>query len=102
MKTLDDIRNDLKEIRYYYSRKTMFDRMGTIVESDVVKTVNHYNSVIRSAPAMLYDIYMSVYIFNNTQEAVADDWDMSFSYVHKVHEKLLQFLQANIKGGSNI
>ena len=41
MKTLDDIRNDLKEIRYYYSRKTMFDRMGAIVESDVVKTVNH-------------------------------------------------------------
>ena len=102
MKTLDDIRNDLKEIRYYYSRKTMFDRMVDVVNIAYVKTQNPVQSLNRAAQASLYDIYMSVYIFNITQEAVADDWDMSFSYVHKVHEKLLQFLQANIKGGSNI
>lgn len=99
MKPITMIRRDLKEIRYYYARKEMFDRMEAIVANDIVKKVKSYNLVISKAPVMLYDLYMSIYVFNNTQAAVADDWDVSFSYIRKLHEEMLGYIQMKLSEG---
>lgn len=96
MKPLNNIRNDLREIRYYYSKKDMFDRMRKIVASDVIDKAENYNTVIKSAPVLLYDLYMSLYVMNNTQQAVADDWDKSFCYIRSLHEKLLLYMQTHL------
>lgn len=94
--TLQQIRSDLKEIRYYYAHKDTFERMKTVAESCVVKISQRYNDAIKSAPVILYDLYMTIYVLNNTQESVADDWDKSFSYVRKLHDKLLQYFQSQL------
>ena len=53
MISLDKIREDLKDIRYYYARKKIFDSVsGDIGLSKVRDTVNLYN---RTMPGILYE-----------------------------------------------
>ena len=54
---LEEIREDLKEVRYYYTRKQAFDEAGRAVGvSKVVEKVRRYNEMVRSASPLLYDI----------------------------------------------
>ena len=42
--TIKEIRSDLQEIRYYYSRKEMFDKAAeSIVKNSVIEKVMKYN-----------------------------------------------------------
>lgn len=98
MKTLTEIRNDLKEIRYYYTRKADFDEsLKYIGTSALIDTVNLYNNQIRFAPAKLIDIYLSLYIHNHTQESLSAKFGCSTEYVQRLHKKLLLYLQENLK-----
>ena len=59
MVPLDKIRSDLKEIRYYYSRKAMFDECKNIViGSSIMEKVRRYNQAGKTAPPRLYDMYI--------------------------------------------
>ena len=63
MVPLDKIRSDLKEIRYYYSRKAMFDECKNIViGSSIMEKVRRYNEAVKTAPPRLYDMYMMLYV----------------------------------------
>lgn len=92
------IRNELKEIRYYYSHKEMFDKaaveVGTITVAGKIKK---YNEAIRHAPPRLYEIYVSLYINNNTFESLAEKINFSYDYIQKLNRKLVKFFQENIK-----
>ena len=71
MISISQIRQDLRDIRYYYSKQKMFDGLANSVgQNDVVEKAMRYNEVVRKAPIKLYDIYISLYINNNTQEAL--------------------------------
>ena len=55
MLTMDKIREDLRAIRCYYTRKELFDEAyRTVGANAVVKTVQKYNAVMCEAPAQLY------------------------------------------------
>ena len=74
MLTLQQIRDDLKDIRYYYSRKEAFEQGFRVVGSnDIVGKAKRYNTVMQSAPTRLYDIYVGLYARNLTQEALSVD-----------------------------
>ena len=103
MKTLTEIRNDLKEIRYYYTRKNDIDNSFRFTgTSALLDVVNLYNNQIRFAPLRLYDIYSSLYIENHTQESLAVKFGCSTENIQKSHKKLLEYLQKNIKDKENI
>ena len=85
MKAFNEIRKDLKEIRYYYTRQEVIDRMSSFVENDIIQSVKSYSDVMKKAPMLLYE------------EALAADWDKSLMYIRKVHVKLLNYLQENLK-----
>lgn len=54
---LNQIREDLKNIRYYFSRKSTFEKVSASVgENDIAIILEKYNEVVRSAPPRLYDI----------------------------------------------
>jgi acyl-CoA reductase-like NAD-dependent aldehyde dehydrogenase len=93
--TLTMIREDLKEIRYYYTRKETFDKahkeMPTMPISILAK-VNKYNEIAATASARLYDLYLSLYTRNFTQEGLADEIDKGRTFVQRANEKLVLFL----------
>lgn len=95
--TIPEIRKELKEVRYYYSRKPIFDRaMREVSNQSILELVKKYNSAVSTAPPKLYDIYISLYVNNNTQEALSEELDYSPDYVHKLNNKLVKFLQEQL------
>ena len=102
MLTLNQIRNDLKDIRYYYSRKDLFDKsFKDTGVNDIIETVKKYHNAIQSAPIKLYDLYSSLYMNNNTQEVLADDLSFTPEYVQKLNKKLLKFFQSKLSDCEN-
>ena len=97
MLTLTTIRNDLKDIKYYYSRKALFDKAFEYTgENDVIKKVERYNDVMRLAPPKFYDLYYSLYIMNHTQESYSDELGFTPEYIQMLNKKLLKFLQTKL------
>ena len=81
MLTTVQVRNDLKEIRYYYSMKELFDRSSkTVKPLAIVQKVERYNTAMQNAPARLYILYVSLYIDNNTQAVLAEEWQLTTDY----------------------
>lgn len=96
---MDTIRKELKEVRYYYANREMFDQAAKDVgENEIIKTVNRYNAAVQKAPVKLYALYIGLYVGNRTQEALAQDMNFSPDYIYRQHRKLLRFLQGEIKG----
>lgn len=94
MKSLSEIREDLKEIRYYYSRKKYIEEGFKVVGTNNIKEkAEHYNSAVRNAPARLYDLYINLYINGYTQEALAEELNYTAEYIRVLNKRLLLFLQ---------
>ena len=98
---LEEIREDLKVVRYYYTRKKAFDEAGRAVGvNKVVEKVRRYNEMVRSASPLLYDIYNGLYVRNLTQEGFSLELCCTPEYVQILNKRLLVFLQKEIlKGG---
>lgn len=97
MKNIETIREDLNKIRYYNSKKEWFDKMEKLTgRSEASMLADQYNKVICMAPPRLYEYFVYMYVLNNTQEALADDLNYSRTYVYKISQSLLEYLQAHI------
>lgn len=98
MMSLPKIRSDLKDIRYYYSRKEMFEKaFEETGANDIIAKVKIYNNAVKSAPPKIYDIYVSLYLKNNTQESLSAELNYTPEYVQMLNKKLLRFLQEKLK-----
>ena len=97
MLPLKMIREDLREIRYYYSRKKVFDTaVQGIAVNAVYQKVNKYNEIMKTAPPKLFDLYVSLYVNNYTQEGLAYELNYTPEYVQMLNKRLLLFLQSKI------
>ncbi len=97
MKEADAIREDLKAIRYYYSRRRVFDESAReLFANNVLEKARQYNGVMATASPKLYDLYVCLYVKNYTQEATAIEWNCTSKYVQYVHNELIQYLQTQI------
>ncbi len=93
MITAQQIRQDLMEIRYYYVHREELDKAADIIgENATVKKIMRYNQAVADAPPRLYHIYYCLYVMNNSQSALAYEWDMSADYIRQLNCKLLQHL----------
>lgn len=91
---LNKIREDLRSIRYYYSKKdkmnTLFETVGTNCITELVKK---YNEAICKAPLQLYELYVALYVESKTQAAVSEELVYGPEYVQKLNKKLLKYFQ---------
>ena len=97
MLTINQVREDLKEIRYYCSMQELFDSAANTVKPvAILNKVERYNAAIKAAPARLYILYVSLYVKNNTQAALADDWGYTREYIKEINQKLVEYLQRTL------
>ena len=102
MLSLDIIRKELKDVRYYYSRKEIFDLdISYLGANDVLEKVKKYNTAIQSAPPRLYDLYICLYIRNYTQGSLSLELGYTAEYIQMLHKKLLIFLQSYLSIASD-
>ena len=98
MKTLQEIRKDLKEIRYYYTRKNLFDEGCKIVGANyITEKSKQYAEAVKEAPPKLYDLYINLYLKGATQEGLAIEMGYTPEYIQILNKRLLLFLQAQLK-----
>ena len=92
MPTLDQIRRELKQVRYYYSRRKLLDDAFRDIARNVgIDTVDKYNKTIVTAPLRLYDLYINLYVNNHTQESLSEAWGYTPAHIGQIHKKLLLF-----------
>lgn len=95
--TIQDIKDELQEVKYYYGHKAMFDRaLSTVSKNKVLEKVARYNDLVQDAPAQLFGLYVAIYTENNTQLAVALDWGLSEGYIKNLNRKLCGYLLEKI------
>ena len=98
--TLEDVKADLRELRYYYARQRDLDGASRLVgKSKIAEKAERYNAAVRKAPVKLYDLYISLYVNNNTQLVVALDWDCTVDYIKQLCYKLRVFLKKELERG---
>ncbi len=97
MITLNEIRADLRDIKYYYARRKMFYQTSNVVGRNIImEKVELYNACVCSAPPRLYDIYVSLYLNNHTQESLSENIGYTVEYISKLNGQLIRFLQNNL------
>ena len=97
MITLNDIRKDLKEIKYYYSRKKLFDEAFESTGANVIiDKVKMYNDIATTATPKLYDLYVSLYIKNHTQDSLSVEMGYTPEYMQMLNKELLKFIQKKL------
>ncbi len=96
--TATQIREDLKNIRYFYIRKDMFEKTNfSVGKNKIADTIERYNNAICFASPRLYDVYVSLYIENNTQESLSDKLGYSLVYISKLNSQLIKFFQKQLE-----
>lgn len=97
MITIEQIKEDLNEIKYYYSRKEFFDKASTNIGiNKILEKVALYNEIICLAKPRLYDIYVSLYLQNETQSSLSDKLCYSREYIYKLNKQLVKFFHEQI------
>lgn len=88
------IRKDLKNIRYYYSRKAVFDKaVDTIGPICMVDLIEKYNKAIQHASPRLFDLYLTLYVENNTQDSTSEKWGYCIEHMSRMNAQLVKFLK---------
>lgn len=93
MITQEEIKNELKDIRFYYSKKTMFEAAFKETKgNNISELVDKYNEAMKNAPTKLYAIYICLYVHGGTQESIANEMSYTPFYIYKLNNKLIEFL----------
>lgn len=88
----------MAEIKFYYANeKEIIAAEKVTGQMRLAETVKTYNEAVSNAKGRLYMLYVSLYIHNNSQMVVADDWDCSVDYIKRLNRQLLQYLQGALK-----
>ena len=91
------IKEDLFEIRYYYSLQRIFeDNSKFVIPEQLVKKVEKYNAVIGNAPIKQYLVYMLLYAFGKSQVETAKEMKCSREHVRVNIRKLIDYLQKEL------
>ena len=97
MLSANTIREDLKNIRYFYSRKDIFEKASTSIgENTILEKIERYNKAVRSAPPRLYDLYASLYLENNTQESLSQKLGYTIEHISRLNSQLIKHLQKTL------
>lgn len=97
------IRKDLKDIRYYYSRKDIFEKASICLgENAILEKIENYRKAVRSAPPKLYDLYALLYLENNTQNSASEKLSYTIEHISRVNSQLIKFLQKNLENKEDV
>ncbi|MDE6441757.1 MAG: hypothetical protein K2L12_03270 [Clostridia bacterium] len=91
--TVQEVRKDLRAIRYYYSKQKDFEKAAeTVGANRVAGIAQRYHRIVTNASPRLYEVYVQLYLRNNTQETLAFDWDCSTEYIKRLNKQLYEFI----------
>ena len=98
MKSLDEIRGDLRFIREYYRfKKNMKYPFTVLGHGNYEKMIEGYTSIASTAPKRLVQVYEELYLNDKKQKALSIEWKVTEKYIQILNKRLLVFLQARLE-----
>ena len=97
--TLNEIRQQLKAIRLYYTNKARFSAAFDALPHTVKELAEKYAAIVGTAPLDLYLVYYELYVKGLTQEATAENLNYSRSISGRKIKSSCCFCRANSMNG---
>lgn len=99
MKNLQEIREELKLVREYYSAFRSAD-IGAVVfiPQEIQERIKYYSRALKDAPKPVQRAYGGLYERGLTQKALAEEWGVTEKYVQILNKRLLLYLQSYGQG----
>lgn len=95
--TQEQVRNDLKEIKYYHSHKKILETSFSLTGQNVfVEKVNRYNELICTAPLKLHEVYVGLHIEGYSQEELAEKLGVTRVYIYQLNKELVEYFSINL------
>ena len=95
MKSIKEIRSELREVRSFNSFWAMFGSKDVLPEQ-ARELVDKYEDALSTAPARLQVYYQLYYCKALKQEAISKSWGFSLSYMKMLSLELCEYLQSKI------
>ena len=94
MKSIEEIRNDLRGIQHYYRNKDTFDSsIALLGKPSFYDTMEKYEKYIVNAPKRLQDVYNELYRQGKAQKNVAIEWHVTEKYIQILNKRLILYFQ---------
>ena len=94
MKTLQEIREELKMIReYHFALSSAGNGAEILVPSDIARLMESCSRMVKGAPKPVQRAYRGLYERGCTQKALAAEWGVTEKYVQILNKRLLLYLQ---------
>ena len=94
MKSIEEIRNDLRGIQHYYRNKDTFDSsIALLGKPSFYDTMEKYEKYIVNAPKRLQDVYECLYRQGKAQKIVAIEWHVTEKYIQILNKRLILYFQ---------
>ena len=94
MKTLQELRDELKMIReYYFALSSAANGAEILVPNDIARLMESYSRMVKGAQKPVWRAYRGMYERGCTQKALAAEWGVTEKYVQILNKRLLLFLQ---------
>lgn len=95
MKTIDEIRYDLKCVRWHYPRPNCFNSPSWYWDRDfdeLDEIQKSFENAVKAAPKLLREVYDGMYRNGKTQKEIAIERNVSEKYIQILHKRLILFL----------
>ena len=93
--TLEEIHNELKQIRFVNLMPEWKTPGKRVFVSKVMESLlEKYQKAIEVAPIQHYILFMELYVEGRTQQELSVKWGYGVSYIKKLNKKLCQYLQS--------
>lgn len=94
MKTLQEIRDELKMIReYHFALSSAGNGAEILVPNDIARLMESYSRRVKDAPKPVQRVYFGLYERGRTQKVLAAEWGVTEKYVQILNKRLLLYLQ---------
>ena len=92
--TTEQIKQELKDVRYYYTMKHVFDRnIKEIYPKKIMKVIQKYVLAMEEiSNSKLYILFTELYVNNTTQIELAYAWGVTRDYIKQINKELIGYL----------
>lgn len=103
MKTLQEIRDELKMIReYHFALSLAGNGAEILVSNDIKRLMESYSRMVKDAPNPVQRAYQGLYEIGCTQKELAAEWGVTEKYVQILNKRLLLYLQRRLEGVASV
>lgn len=96
--TIDQVREELKDVKIFYARKDFIDNfVDNNVIARIKENVQKYDTLILCAPEKLFNLYVALYREGCSQFSYSIQTGYHERYIQRLNKELLEYFLNQIK-----